>query len=657
MTAALAPARTAPQDTSSASTGLFERTAVTRAPALPRSVLDVVSSCGRPLGASALALERRFGHDFSRVRVHTDMRAAASARDVDALAYTVGRQVVFGDRQFAPETTGGRCLLAHELTHALQQREEDSVPSEIAPKDDVHEREAAQVAAGVVVTDSARPMRSGGVRLACVPDDPTERARYPSAEQRRQVREVLDPQASRGSVPPVTDPGGFRADMTERLNERINALLPAAQTLEASAVSLGLPQIQSLSDLVQPAVERVYGSYLRAAAHSPAEQASRTAYRLRSHTHLVSERAADADKIACQWVSTRMQQLGADLLDTYDVLVSEEAAKEHCGGGASTAAPGRDQALFQSVLDGILARRAAALRTIVLSATSFEEDGEVFIQSKVAAHAGESTDEARRRGRWTALGTLIHEMLHAVAHEAFRRTANAVESTTLAVEGFAEYFTRPVYADFTSRAAENPAVRASIEGVQAPFNSAVVPQRSGYQELVDEVERLKEILDSNEENLRVAYFMGRVEYLGLGGWTGPGNVLGGAALLVDQHGFFRVDYGRVVLGRAGNLQLQLGGTINYLTEGNRLGLGGTANLQYSWPNVYVRGGAAVGGSASLTQPFSTSVRMDLIPGVEAGVRIGIVRVGAGMNLLIPVGGPVSERTLKLGALVGISADF
>ena len=103
----------------------------------------------------------------------------------------------------------------------------------------------------------------------------------------------------------------------------------------------------------------------------------------------------------------------------------------------------------------------------------------------------------------------------------------------------------------------------------APFDAGVVPDRESYQPLVDRVTELKDILGSNEENLRVAYFMGRLEYLGLGGWTAeeaarrdalrqPANVLGGAALLVDQHGFFRVDYGRVVLGRGGNLQLQLG---------------------------------------------------------------------------------------------------
>ncbi len=65
--------------------------------------------------------ELRFGHDFNRVRIHTGAKAEESARQINALAYTVGHDIVFGAGQFAPETMAGRRLLAHELTHAVQQ--------------------------------------------------------------------------------------------------------------------------------------------------------------------------------------------------------------------------------------------------------------------------------------------------------------------------------------------------------------------------------------------------------------------------------------------------------------------------------------------------------------------------------------------------------
>ena len=66
-------------------------------------------------------MEPRFGHDFSQVRVHTDEQAVESAQAVNALAYTVGRDVVFGMGQYAPETRDTRRLLAHELAHVIQQ--------------------------------------------------------------------------------------------------------------------------------------------------------------------------------------------------------------------------------------------------------------------------------------------------------------------------------------------------------------------------------------------------------------------------------------------------------------------------------------------------------------------------------------------------------
>lgn len=72
--------------------------------------------------ATRAFMEPRFGHDFGAVRVHVDRAADHSARAFDALAYTVGRDVVFRADQYAPHSDGGRRLLAHELSHVVQQR-------------------------------------------------------------------------------------------------------------------------------------------------------------------------------------------------------------------------------------------------------------------------------------------------------------------------------------------------------------------------------------------------------------------------------------------------------------------------------------------------------------------------------------------------------
>jgi Domain of unknown function (DUF4157) len=92
----------------------------------PPIVHEVLQSPGHPVEAGARAhLEPRLGRDLSGVRVHSDARAAESARATGALAYAVGRDVVFGRDQYRPHTHEGLRLLSHELTHVAQQ---DSAP-------------------------------------------------------------------------------------------------------------------------------------------------------------------------------------------------------------------------------------------------------------------------------------------------------------------------------------------------------------------------------------------------------------------------------------------------------------------------------------------------------------------------------------------------
>lgn len=97
--------------------------AATRQGAAPPVASDVVRTPGRALDAESRAFfEPRFGIDFGRVRIHHDVAAASAAAAVSARAYTVGDHIVFASGQFAPATDSGRALLAHELTHVLQQR-------------------------------------------------------------------------------------------------------------------------------------------------------------------------------------------------------------------------------------------------------------------------------------------------------------------------------------------------------------------------------------------------------------------------------------------------------------------------------------------------------------------------------------------------------
>src|SRR5947209_6429627 len=86
------------------------------------SVHQATHSPGQPLDTAIRALmEPRFGHDFSNVRIHADEQAMESARGLGAKAYTVGSHVVFGKERYAPSALEGQTLIAHELTHVVQQ--------------------------------------------------------------------------------------------------------------------------------------------------------------------------------------------------------------------------------------------------------------------------------------------------------------------------------------------------------------------------------------------------------------------------------------------------------------------------------------------------------------------------------------------------------
>jgi len=151
----------------------------------------VLRSPGQPLDAGTRAfMEPRFGRDFSHVRIHTDVPAAASAHAVAALAYTVGQQIVFGSGQYAPTTPAGRRLLAHELAHTVQQ---DRFGASVSPRlevgavDTAAELEADRVANHVVSGGAAPRIQSAPAPLVQrepKTDDDGPEPNFDSAQQR-----------------------------------------------------------------------------------------------------------------------------------------------------------------------------------------------------------------------------------------------------------------------------------------------------------------------------------------------------------------------------------------------------------------------------------------------------------------------------------------
>ncbi|MDY6855081.1 MAG: DUF4157 domain-containing protein [Thermodesulfobacteriota bacterium] len=179
---------------------------------------------GQPLSDSTRTFfEPRFGRKFNQVRVHRDTQAARSAHALNARAFTTGHDIVFGAGLYAPETSGGKSLLAHELTHVLQQN----------PEKDVQEKSGGNKKTSTYVTGLTlqRALKSQDLWLS--PDehiqcDPPEQATPTEDDYRDWVLAVIrlfTAAAQRYSTSPVSASHITLADLfREEWQERSGAL-------------------------------------------------------------------------------------------------------------------------------------------------------------------------------------------------------------------------------------------------------------------------------------------------------------------------------------------------------------------------------------------------------------------------------------------------
>jgi hypothetical protein len=129
---------------------------------MPSIVDDVLRSPSKSLDAETRAfMGPHFGHDLSHVRVHTDGNASNSARSISARAYTLGPDIVFGSGQYNPRTSRGQQLIAHELTHVVQQQKSNTQVSteslSIGSSYSAAEKEARESSIRVLAGESVTP--------------------------------------------------------------------------------------------------------------------------------------------------------------------------------------------------------------------------------------------------------------------------------------------------------------------------------------------------------------------------------------------------------------------------------------------------------------------------------------------------------------------
>lgn len=185
-----------PADTGVARAALDQAGAATPAAAAAGAVHATLATGGAALDRDTRRfMEARFGHDFGAVRVHADAHAGASAQAVAARAYTVGPHVVFGPGQYAPGSSAGRALLAHELAHVVQQQGAAPAALQRVPDaegiEDSPPRYAYSTYCGWIDWSHAQPglmrrliarVRAASERLAASPGAPPETLTGPRME-------------------------------------------------------------------------------------------------------------------------------------------------------------------------------------------------------------------------------------------------------------------------------------------------------------------------------------------------------------------------------------------------------------------------------------------------------------------------------------------
>lgn len=232
-----------------------------QAPDVPTIVHDVLRSPGQGLDAATrMFMEPRFGRDFSQVRVHADGRAAESARAINARAYTVGRDIVFGAGEYGPREAAGQKLLAHELAHTVQQAHvvtSSSQPRlEIGPADDPLEHEADRVGEQAMSSAPGSVMAPGhdGAPYAALS---VSRMRLQRQEKSKPplipipVFDELDPMIIVPDVPSV--PSFLRGQKV-----KLSTLRSALDVLRGNLPSLGGPG-QDFCQKLLPGYETAHG--------------------------------------------------------------------------------------------------------------------------------------------------------------------------------------------------------------------------------------------------------------------------------------------------------------------------------------------------------------------------------------------------------------
>jgi hypothetical protein len=462
---------------------------------VPSLIPAVLAGPGSPLPQGLKTGVGQFlGHDFARVRVHTDAQAADSAALVAARAYTVGNHVVFGSGQYAPHTRAGLRLLVHELTHVVQQGDASvgqGAELGVDPADHPSEHQADAVASAVMGErhGTAGPLDRVARRGTLGPVVQRQSVKehiephYPTEEEQRDIEKILRRQRTKpppgqaaptrsgtpAQGPTVAEPAAegrvLSGPEQEALASRLEGpLLTAVRRLGPGGPSAPVDKsmaFQAVTD-ARTAVYQRFGDY------AP-----------RTITLTQDEKVSAAERRKASQVLVTF----AEASESAEALVRTLAAT---GCDACTAEfAGLEERSRDAVVD-------------ILAENLLRAHGEELRQAAVA-HVGGSYKRAQDKvniplkSRWDVYATAVHELIHALTHPAFS-AAFADEKNI--IEGFTDYFTNEIVSDSKS---DYAGVTADVSAVKRAMGGPFLfPVGSG----------------AAEESLRLAYFAGRLDLIG-----------------------------------------------------------------------------------------------------------------------------------------------
>lgn len=369
----------------------------------PPIVQDVLNSRGQPLDPATRGLmEARFGHDFSKVRVHTDARASESAHAINALAYTVGSDVVFGAGRYAPDSSQGKRLLAHELAHTIQQapgiaRQAGTIP---APPLDL----------------------SGPASKKARAFQPHFRPHIPQAPP------VPPPPEPEEATPPPS-PCPSAAEITRELKQRdvasdTEAAMERDINLGKVRAGRARPVTPKLISEADAAIRKVFGDVLPPGRNFAGPKAVDT------HTpaDFAKQRVPDA-AAAGHFIGQAALETAGPFLRGLCVTAPDHAQLQ-----SEVAAP----ILKRKKIDFVRDHQSSRIGGM----TKFPE-----IKGTVTPHVDLPTTSAN------AGHIVVHEAMHFYVSDAYRRTAEASKLDKELMEGGAEYLARAV---INARLADRP---------------------------------------------------------------------------------------------------------------------------------------------------------------------------------------------------------